>query len=436
MFNLRHLVFLVAICSIFNHVSTCTLSVYGMSPLFTQTFGTRTIAFKAREGIVNFEDSVRAYCSHGEVNIKVTEYSYYGNNYVSQGENTVVFQCSNDAILISGTSHNILEVSCSNEVKLKIYESRKVLPKCDGFTNYAIGFTHIDVGEVIKAGICYDLDALTLKFAVYVVSSKNAFTFEKERNSNVLPVSLDFDLKTTSFDNYFDLVNKNSLNGDLANQFQVESLIQHAGLRKELQHFDSTLNAIWWRQLRGGNWHHFIEALDQRTKSAKKSYTVSTGTYGNITMPSPTNNCTSLKPELLTVKTKETEVLVPAYVWAYVKSLDADDAEEFVVIGHNSPYTIDPNHNAFCAADICDTIEWLKKSEFGYLRRLPGLGYTFCCHPEEVAKIIDYFPLSPATQWGDTTDDETKLKSADQVDDYYTTESSVYNYWRNYNFDE
>ncbi|XP_011184663.3 uncharacterized protein LOC105213485 [Zeugodacus cucurbitae] len=230
MFNLRHLVFLVAICSIFNYVSTCKLSVNGMSPLFTQNFGTRTLAFKARQGVLYFEDSVKTYCGDKGVSIKAYD-TDAEENFLSEEENIVQFECSNDNIYIN-KNKNIyvdVEVSCSDKmVELKLYESGRVLQKCDGFTNYAIGTIEDDGSNVIKAGICYDLDALTLKFAVYVVSSKNAFTFEKARNSRVLPVSLDFDLKTNGFDKYFDLVNKNSLNGDLANQFQVESLIQHA----------------------------------------------------------------------------------------------------------------------------------------------------------------------------------------------------------------
>lgn len=234
------------------------------------------------------------------------------------------------------------------------------------------------------------------------------------------------------------------MNSALANQFQVESLIQDESLRREFQHSD-TFNTIWWRQLREENWRYFLEALDQRTKSSKRSYLVSVGTYGNISLPSATNNCTSPKPKLLTVKTSDTEVLVPAYMWAYVKSLATDDVEEFVVIGHNSPYVSNtaihsncknintihilyiykclvhlyiytqaehPEHNPFCVVDMCDEIEWLNESKFGYLRRLPTLGYTFCCLPGEVANVIDHFPFT------DMADSETTLKTVEEVTYY------------------
>ncbi|XP_039956853.1 uncharacterized protein LOC120772354 isoform X2 [Bactrocera tryoni] len=404
MLNLHCFVFLVAVASIFNYVSTCTLSVQRISPLFTQTFGSRTIAFKARENTVYFEDSVKAYCSDGELKIESqrNDYNHWDNSLQSEiYQNTVEFDCFNKKIKINNVFHTNVRVSCLNEIKLKLYESTTVLPKCDGFNNYAIGFNHVDVGEVIKAGICYDLDALSLKFAMYVVSPKNVLISKKNHNSGVLSVSLDFDLKTNDLNNFFDLIKKDSLDSALANQFQVDNLIQDKSLMIELQHWD-TFNTIWWRQLREENWRYFLEALGQRTKSAQRSYVVSVGTYGNITMPSATINCTSSKTNLLTVKTSDTEVLVPAYMWAYVKSLAVDDVEEFVVIGHNSPYAEDPEHNPFCAVDMCDEIEWLNESKFGYLRRLPTLGYTFCCPPDEVANIIDYIPLH-VTAEGETT---------------------------------
>ncbi|XP_011205982.2 uncharacterized protein LOC105228069 isoform X2 [Bactrocera dorsalis] len=408
MLNLHCFVFLVAVASIINYVSTCTLSVLGISPLFTQTFGSRTIAFKAREDKVYFEDSVKAYCSNGELIVESQTNNYDSYYYPLQPGiyNTFEFHCFNNMIDINDVEHINVRVSCSNEIKLKLYESSAVLPKCGGFNNYAIGFNHVDLGEVIKAGICYDLDALSLKFAMYVASSKNVLISKKNHNSGVLPVSLDFDLKTNDLNNFFDLIKKDSLDSALANQFQVDNLIQDKSISIELQHWD-TFNTIWWRQLREENWRYFLEALGQRTKSAQRSYVVSVGTYGNITMPSATNNCTSSKPNLLTVKTSDTEVLVPAYMWAYVKSLAADDKEEFVVIGHNSPYAEDPEHNPFCAVDMCDEIEWLKESKFGYLRRLPTLGYTFCCPPDEVANIIDYIPLHV------TADGETTVKNTE-----------------------
>nr|XP_014091942.2 uncharacterized protein LOC106618652 [Bactrocera oleae] len=409
MLNVQNFVFLVAVAAVFDYVSTCTLSVDGISPLFTQTFGSRAIVFKAHKNKVNFEDSVKAYCSDGELKVKIQE--PYGNYFVSRIQNTVVFDCLNNEIKIRDVDYKNVHVSCAYEIKFKLYESSTALPKCDGFNNYAIGFKHVDVGEEIKAGICYDMDTLSLKFAMYVASSINVRLFKKNHNYSVLPVSLDFDLKTNDLNNYFDLINKNSLNSALANQFQVESLIQDESLRREFQHSD-TFNTLWWRQLREENWRYFLEALDQRTKSSKRSYLVSVGTYGNISLPSATNNCTSPKPKLLTVKTSDTEVLVPAYMWAYVKSLATDDVEEFVVIGHNSPYAEHPEHNPFCVVDMCDEIEWLNESKFGYLRRLPTLGYTFCCLPGEVANVIDHFPFT------DMADSETTLKTVEEVTYY------------------
>lgn len=90
-----------------------------------------------------------------------------------------MFDCLNNEIKIRDVDYKNVHVSCAYEIKFKLYESSTALPKCDGFNNYAIGFKHVDVGEEIKAGICYDMDALSLKFAMYVASSINVRLFKK-----------------------------------------------------------------------------------------------------------------------------------------------------------------------------------------------------------------------------------------------------------------
>ncbi|XP_067633460.1 uncharacterized protein [Eurosta solidaginis] len=148
---------------------------------------------------------------------------------------------------------------------------------------------------------------------------------------------------------------------------------------------------MWWRQLRQENWHFFLDALSERTQTVK--YVVNVGTFGNVTIPAAQENCTSSKNQVVSIANEDMIIKAPGYIWTYLKSITPGVEEEFVIIGHNSPYKENPNHSEFCEVDICDEIEWLKNSMFARLRHLPTLGYTFCCSAEEVAKKIDYIPF-------------------------------------------
>lgn len=195
-------------------------------------------------------------------------------------------------------------------------------------------------------------------------------------------------------------------------EFDYESILQDEYFHNQLSDFTYIFNTMWWRQLRQNNWRFFLNALKERTYSEK--YIIFIGPYGNTTMPAKENP--DGKPEEVTVQSFDLTVSAPKYIWAYVKPLIPNSEEEFVVIATNSPYVSQQNHTIyhkaltiltqfrlqiespghleFCERDICDDIVWLKESRFGHLRRIPTFGYTFCCHVEEVAKIIEHFPVS------------------------------------------
>ncbi|XP_053963894.1 uncharacterized protein LOC128866880 [Anastrepha ludens] len=392
--NIVSFVVLLAGCT---YASSCQLKIMEPSPLFTKKFGSKTIIFKAQEVELFFEDgeTIQAYCNDG-IMIQTEEYNSYKNIYNSENDNMAAFSCDGTSILAHDNYYDNLQVSCYPSF-LSFFESKKKLPKCGTFISYAIGVKFPTVGDVIKAGVCYDLDKLTLKFATYIAGHQKVSILNESNSGSKL--SIDLNQKVNGFNNYFNFVNQHLLDdlqkrGELnfnSHEFQFVSLLQDEPLNTELYGYAYIFNTMWWRQLREENWRYFLNALHERTRYSK--FLVYVGTYGNITIPAPQGSCSSVKSEVVSVRTEDVVVQAPAYIWAYLKSLIPGETENFVVIGHNSPYAKNPGHSEFCKIDMCDDIVWLKGSKFGNLRRLPTLGYTFCCRPEEVAKIIDNFPF-------------------------------------------
>ncbi|XP_067627228.1 uncharacterized protein [Eurosta solidaginis] len=263
--------------------------------------------------------------------------------------------------------------------------------------NYAFGIKLQEGGDIIKAGVCYDLDKFELKYASYITDQNKLLVSHKLHVGNVLYLNLKQNLN--GFNKYFNFLNSNSEIVDNIflkypfniKEFQFDSLIQDKSLQLELYDFKYILNIMWWRQLRQENWRFFVDAISERSQTAK--YVVHVGTFGNVTIPDIKENCTSPKNKIVYISNEDMIIKAPGYIWAYLKSITTGVDEEFVVIGHNSLYKKNPDRSEFCEVDICDEIKWLKNSQFGSLRHLPSLGYTFCCRPEDVANKIGYFPF-------------------------------------------
>ncbi|XP_017476366.1 PREDICTED: uncharacterized protein LOC108366459 [Rhagoletis zephyria] len=383
----------IALLSGCSFAYSCRLNIGGPSPLFTKDFGSKTIVFRTHGSELVFEngETIQVYCNNG---LRI-ERNYYADIFPT--DRRAEFTCESMSIMYEGNATPFVKVSCSLEAALSFYESNRKLPKCKSFMSYALGVKLPAIGDFIKAAICYDLERLTLKYVTYIADHKKISIFNKLNANSELIV--DLGQKVNNPNNYFNFINQNSLETSQnlekfpfnSHEFHFESLLQGQPLNEELKDYADLFNTMWWRQLRQENWRYFLDALRERTLSAK--YQVFMGTYGNITIPSTQPNCSSTKSEVVSVHNEDMVVQAPGYIWAYLKSLIPGESEEFVVIGHNSPYARNPSHTEFCTVDICDNIAWLRESNFGNLRRLPSLGYTFWCRPGEVAKVIDYFPL-------------------------------------------
>ncbi|XP_011184405.2 uncharacterized protein LOC105213362 [Zeugodacus cucurbitae] len=404
MFELK-LKFFALIITAFSVAKACHLNVDHPIPLFSKNFGSKNLTFRAKPSGVELSEneSIEVYCMSG---IMYKRYNGYIGNNGAVIQKKALLQCENGYIYVNrGQYGNMngdeLTVYCSSSFSSNLYESKSTLANCDNFMSYAIG-EHIPlVGTAIKAGICYDLERFELKYANYIAYQRNDFWISSEPNLSH-ELGVDLGIQIGNLKNYFDFmsqlgfnVSRDMMRSDSnqffnAFEFDYDSILQDDYFHNQLGDFAYIFNTMWWRQLRQNNWRYFLGALKERTYSEK--YIIFVGTHGNATMPQKEN--TDGKPEELTVRSPNLAVTAPKYIWAYVKPVIPNNEEEFVVIATNSPYIETPDHKEFCKQDICDDIAWLKKSRFGQLRRIPTFGYTFCCPVEEVAKIIEHFPVS------------------------------------------
>ncbi|XP_054739732.1 uncharacterized protein LOC129245547 [Anastrepha obliqua] len=378
-------------------VHSCQLFVRDPSPLFSKTFGSKNITFRSTENHIklNKGESIQAYCGSG-----IVVETNYNDQRHNQHKMASFFCDENNYIQIRGLDFGRTEeytIYCSSSSSSSLYESKKQLPNCDEALSYGIGEKIPLIGTIIKLAICYDIETFALKYANYIAYEKKDILISPEQSVNS-ELGVELEQKVDDLQNYFNFMSQQSFNISRdrepntffrAFSFDFESILQDEQLRKQLDKWTYIFNIMWWSQLRQNNWRFFLDALKERANSEK--YMVFVGSYGNATMP--ITRSSSDPPEELAVQSYGLKVTAPMYVWAYVKLLSPSKAEEFVVIGHNSPYVKSPDHTEFCTTDICDSILWLKESKFGHLRRVPTLGYTFCCRAEEVAKIIDNFPM-------------------------------------------
>ncbi|XP_067627227.1 uncharacterized protein [Eurosta solidaginis] len=391
---------------------SCEVDVRYPYPLFSKQFGSKNITFRAKKSGIRLSigESIKIYCGSG-LNL---EAPYYSSSYNVQ--QTAFITCNKDNRIekLPDIYGETLTAYCKSTSGPQLYESQKKLPNCDGYMNYVIGEKTPFMGTTTKFALCYDIESFTLKYANYIAYQKHDMWISHEGHSNEL--SADFGQKVDNLDNYFHFMRDQMQNLDETFfkdfQFDFDSILQDDLDETKKSDFAYIFNIMWWRTLRQNNWRFFLDALKKRTKSEK--YLVYIGSYGNATMPAR-KGATDLLVDL-SVRSSNLVVTAPTYIWSYVKSLTTDNEEEFVVIAHNSPYVVAPDHSEFCTNDICDEIAWLKESQFGHLRRIPTFGYTFCCRAEDVAKVINYFPYAKE-KMETTTGAATDIQTSKNIED-------------------
>ncbi|XP_067633462.1 uncharacterized protein [Eurosta solidaginis] len=398
------------ISSISGVSAACLLNVHGNLPIIMKSDNVNRIMYAQEEGAIkmNETDELEVHCLNG-VNIQ-TKLNSATQNIIAGGSkqfkcykgNRIHYRNANVSVY-KDSSVNSIFISCQNPWKQTLYESGTKLPKCNQYMNYAMGLAIPNVKDIISAGMCYDLDTLALKYVNYLAYRPQYNKIIQVNNSALSKNQLvvDFKTKLGNLNTYFSFMSQDAFNKELENikkeisiletyDFDYVSLLQDVPLQDEFAEFSHIFNTMWWRNLRIGNWRFYLEALSARAKEI--TYRVYMGTWGEMRLPETGSANKTAEGIPLTVEVGSLVVQPPAYVRSYLKSLRDDVNEEFVVIAYNSPYYHLKSSAIFCR-DICDQIDWLRKSKFGLTRLMSTFGIMFCCLPEEVARTFKQFPL-------------------------------------------
>uniref|UniRef100_W8BSC7 Uncharacterized protein n=1 Tax=Ceratitis capitata TaxID=7213 RepID=W8BSC7_CERCA len=387
----------------------CLLHLHGNLPVIMKSDNANRVMYAQESGTVrlNETDEVEVHCLTGiyiqtKLN-SVAQTATDGSKQFKCYKGYRLYYRNMNSRIYKDTNVNAVYINCQSPWTPSLYESGTKLPKCNEYMNYAIGIAVPNVQDIISATMCYDLDALALKYVNYV-AYRPKYDEVIQLNSSALSKNQligDFKTKLGNLNTYFSFMSPTEFNQQFSHlkrtiplletyDYDYVSLLQGTPLQEELAEFTHIFNTMWWRNLRIGNWRFYMDALATRSKHI--SYRVYMGTTGLMRIPDTSSNNITAESDHLSVEVGSLVVLPPVYVWSYLKSLNDNVNEEFVVIAYNSPYYYLKSSAIFCH-DICDKIDWLRMSKFGHTRLMPTFGIIFCCRPEEVAHTFVKFPL-------------------------------------------
>lgn len=249
-------------------------------------------------------------------------------------------------------------------------------------TNFVVTLEVMDQ-MVTLMEICFDLKLLKLEFVHYV---RNQHTHIVERN--LVPSTLTLQSYPVSYaGNYFwktsEDIRLNLKEGfDLGSGFIRDSVVDFEQITSFNEPSFSSIKDLvritWLRSLKAGyTLKVFKKLLDQRSNEVL--YDVYIGVSGVVNVPeSFKSNCEN-----------STQTRIPLYIWHYLKPRILSE-KEFVVIAVNSPFVEADRATLKICADMCGDIPWIEGIE--HSRKIPSLGYLFCCEVDEVRNSLDGFP--------------------------------------------
>ncbi|ALC49126.1 CG2233 [Drosophila busckii] len=394
---------LVACCSSVS--ATCSLQLQDPVPIVVKHFGSKSAIIKKSINSVTLDlnETMTFHCPTG----LCMQNRNYNNDLTKINAITAEFKCTNEGINIDG--HTIdsnaydTYIRCCSDYSQTIYESNSSLPGCDSDAmSLLIGYSVQDLQDVKLLGLCYELGASRVRFVSFLAYAPSNLLLESRIEHELSALNFDTNIgnlikyfRYPSEDQFQQLLRENQKQlGDLFNPqlFEYNSLLQDEKQSKELASYKDMLSIVWLKQLRVGNWMHFINALRASSDAGAERYDVRLGVSGVAAMPS-SPNCNNTA--MLQLKSSDDLSLqIPAQIWAHVRTLEptGEPSDEFVVVAHNSPYANIAELSSFCV-DMCNEIPWLRNSLFGQLHLLPMYGVVHCCRIDQLDKLTD-FPVS------------------------------------------
>ncbi|EDW31039.1 GL15238 [Drosophila persimilis] len=329
-------------------IGRCEMAIMDPAPLILTSFGSRHLLTDAQVPFVRDSyESVQMYCAGG------FSIDYFGRyNWMNLEDTSEIFSCNLDYFNSKKyPSDTISSVRCRGTTVSQLFESRTSLPDCGDHMTLVVAQDFGEMGSIKSAGICYDIVGLELKYVSYTAYPPKNRLIEKVQLGQLNVLGLDINVtytkslfKTVSpmvIEEYWkkDKQLKQLFGGVI---FEYTSLVQDEDIRRQLAGYE--------------------ECSVSRILSIELD-----------------NGHSPLK--------------LPAHIWAHVRDLHPTGKaqDEFVVIGHNSPFFKAEDMKEFCPT-MCEQVAWLKNSVFGSLRDYPAYGFVQCCRVQDVAHKLDNFP--------------------------------------------
>ncbi|XP_037725651.1 uncharacterized protein LOC119557141 [Drosophila subpulchrella] len=381
-------------------IGTCKMEAGPNFPLVITQFGSKLLE---SDSIGTYEredgETIDLYCGSG--------FSYQRSGYGEASSTKVkaTMHChSNGYFYDQRTDNPMSNVRCLKGA-LQMFESETSMQNCEGDMTLVLGHEFDGKGSIKSAALCYDILSSRMKYIGYTTFPTKNRIITKTQVGQLNDIGLDINVTYQKY--LIKTVSQGEIDAYLAKErqltqlfaggtFQIGSLVQDEAVARQLRGYEDMMSTIWMRALRAGNWKHWIQAM--RDASDAIHFDVRLGVSGDLELPMaigrPCNASRSLKIELA----DGSSIPIPAHIWAHVHALEKTGGvqDEFVLIGHNSPFLSSDNSSDFCPS-MCDQVSWLRSSLFGSLREFPAYGLVQCCRVEDVASKLDNFPGSFAS---------------------------------------
>ncbi|KAH8289767.1 hypothetical protein KR054_010480, partial [Drosophila jambulina] len=418
----------------------CVLETESPAPLVVTSFGSKSFV-SGKPGFFEREyyENIVLYCGGGfTYKIRFVFFLYlmlftrsliktfeifwyafrdYNGNTRTTSDTKITLNCnSNDEFYFR--DYYVTKISCQKRVN-QMFESVTKLPNCENEMSLVLGYDFgYDIGYLKNAALCYDIMGSKLKYFGYTTFPSKNRILETVRSSEIrFPNSyqscifclqtqvgqlnqLGLDINVTYNTNLIRHIDQLEIDKFMTMEKQVASLFvkdafQYASLAEDGQQLDGyedMLATVWLRVLRSGNWAHWLAAM-RVASDAGGHFDVRMGVSGTLQLPAAAVGPCNASRSLVIGLRDGAALPVPAHIWAHVRALEPAGGahDEFVLIGHNSPFFRSDNSSAMCSS-MCDQVPWLRSSLFASLHEFPAYGLVQCCRVEDVAHKLDNFP--------------------------------------------
>ncbi|XP_017064393.1 uncharacterized protein LOC108103435 [Drosophila eugracilis] len=374
-------------------VGNCKLETVPNAPVVVTRFGSKQLLSDS-PGIYELEtgQTIDLYSASG-----FFIHRDYRNTYLIVRPN-VTMRCNEYGAFQNSINNNEAQkVQCLNGVS-QLFESKNSLQNCLDDMTLILANNINENNSRKNLAICYDIDSSRVKYIGYTTFPEKNQVLTMTQLGQLNDIGLDIDVKY--YKNLIKTISQKDIDDYMAkektlfvpNTFKSDNLVQDESVVRQLTGFEDLTTTIWLRVLSLGNWKNWITAM-RDASGVDNHFDIRLGVSGVIEIPTGFDGSCNASRSLKIKVANGGSFPIPAHIWAHIHALEKTGSvqDEFVIIGHNSPFTTYDNSSDLCLS-MCDQISWLRNTLFARLHRHPNFGLVYCCRVEDVANKLDNFP--------------------------------------------